>query len=134
MNLSHYSRVKTQFRHRGALIACLTDLGYDVETDTVIHGHHGEHTVDIAVRRAKGYGVGFVKSPDGTYDLVADWWGVAGTDERKITRELTQAAGAIQKEYAKKMVLEQTARDGFEIVSQTEEPDGTLRIVVRRWE
>ena len=132
--MSHYSRVKTQFHNREALLASLTNLGYEVETDTVIQGHHGEHTVDIAVRTTKGYGVGFVKSADGTYDLVADWWGVAGTDERKISQELAQQAGAIQKEYAKKMVIEQAARDGFEIVSQTEEQDGTLRIVVRRWE
>jgi hypothetical protein len=132
--MSHYSRVKTQFRHREALIACLKNLGYTVETDTVIQGHHGEHTVDIAVRKAKGYGVGFVKGPDGTYDMVADWWGVAGTDERKITQELQAQAGTIQKEYAKRMVIEQAAIDGFEVVSQTEEPDGTLRIVVRRWE
>ena len=96
--MSHYSRVKTQFRHREALLASLTGLGYEVETDTVIRGHHGEHIVDIAVRKAHGYGVGFVKSPDGSYDMVADWWGVAGTDERKITRELAQAAGAIQKD------------------------------------
>jgi hypothetical protein len=132
--MSHYSRVRTQFRHREALIACLKNLGYDVETDTVIRGHHGEHEVDIAVRKVKGYGVGFVKSPDGTYDMVADWWGVAGTDERKITQELAEQADAIQKEYAKKMVLEQAALDGFEVVSQTEEQDGTLRIVIRRWE
>ena len=132
--MSHYSRVKTQFRHREALIACLTSLGYEVEIDTVVRGHHGEHTVDIAVKTTKGYGVGFVKSPDGTYDMVADWWGVSGTDECKISQELAQQAGAIQKEYAKKMVLEQSARDGFEIVSQTEEQDGTLRIVMRRWE
>jgi hypothetical protein len=131
--MSHYSRVKTQFRHREALMTCLQNLGYQVETDTVVRGHHGEHTVDIAVKTTKGHGFGFVKSPDGTYDMVADWWGVSGTDERKITQELAQQAGAIQKEYAKKMVLEQSARDGFEIVSQTEEQDGTVRIVVRRW-
>jgi len=132
--MSHYSRVKTQFRHREALIACLLNLGYEVETDTTIKGHHGEHTVDIAIRKAKGYGVGFVKSPDGTYDMVTDWWGVAGADEQKMTRELALQARDIQKEYAKKMVLEQAALDGFEVVSQTEEKDGSLRIVVRRWE
>jgi hypothetical protein len=132
--MSHYSRVKTQFRHREALIACLKNLGYNVETDAIIKGHHGEHTVDIAVRKAKGYGVGFVKSPDGTFDMVADWWGVAGTDERMIMQELAAQADAIQKEYAKKMVLEQAVLDGFEVVSETEEQDGTLRIVVRRWE
>jgi hypothetical protein len=86
------------------------------------------------VRKTKGYGVGFIKSPDGTYDMVADWWGVTGIDERKITEELKKQAGTIQKEYAKKMVLEQAALDGFEVVSQTEELDGSLRIVVRRWE
>ena len=35
--MSHYSRVKTQFRHREALISCLNNLGYEVETDTVLH-------------------------------------------------------------------------------------------------
>ena len=132
--MSHYSRVKTQFRHRDALIACLRELGYTVEIDTVIRGHHGEHAVDIAVRQKKGHGIGFVKNPDGTYDMVADWWGVSGTDERKMTQDLARQAGTIQKEYAKRMVLDQVARDRFEIVSQTEENDGTLRIVVRRWE
>jgi hypothetical protein len=132
--MSHYSRVKTLFRHRDALVACLTSLGYEIEINTVIKGHHGEHSVDLAVKTTKGYGLGFVKSPDGTYDMVADWWGVSGTDERKISQALEQAAGKIQKEYAKKMVLEQAASDGFEIVSQDEEQDGTLRIVIRRWE
>jgi hypothetical protein len=130
--MSHFSRVKTQFRHREALTACLKNLGYEVETDTVIKGHHGEHEVDILAGKAKGYGVGFVKSPDGTYDMVADWWGVAGAGERKITQELAGQVDAIQKEYARKMVLEQAARDGFEVVSETREKDGTLRIVVRR--
>lgn len=132
--MSHYSRIKTQFHNREALIASLRNLGHEIETDTVIRGHHGEHTVDIAIGNLKGYGIGFVRSPDGTYDMVADWWGVKGSDERKIVKELEQQAGTIQKEYAKKMVLEQAARDGFEVISQAEEQDGTLRIVVRRWE
>ena len=45
--MSHYSRVKTQFRHHGALTACLKNLGYEVETDTVIRGHHGERLVVV---------------------------------------------------------------------------------------
>lgn len=131
--LSHYSRIRTQFHNREALIASLQQLGYAVETDTVIRGHNGEHHVDIAAK-LKGCGVGFVKSPDGSYDMVADWWGVAGTNERKLAQELAGAAGTIQKAYAQKMVLEQAKEDGFEVVSQTEEDDGTVRIVVRRWE
>ncbi len=131
--MSHYSRVRTTFHNREALIACLQQLGYEVETDTIVKGHHGEHMVDIAVKQ-KGYGVGFVRGADGTFDMVADWWGVAGTDERKMSQELAQAAGAIQKAYAEKMVLEQAKADGFEVVSQTEDEEGNLRIIVRRWE
>jgi len=65
--------------------------------------------------------------------MIADWWGVTGIGQKKIARELKQQADLIQQEYAKKMVLEQTARDGFEVVSQTADADGTIRIVVRRW-
>jgi cold shock CspA family protein len=131
--MSHFSRIHTQFRHREALIKCLVELGLTVETDTTVKGYHGQHTVDIAAKQSNGYGVGFVKNSDGTYDMVADWWGVSGTGQKKIADELKVQAEIIQKEYARKMVLEQTAKDGFEVVSQTNEADGTVRIVVRRW-
>jgi hypothetical protein len=132
IHMSHYSRIRTQFRHREALVQCLEKLGYTVETDTTIKGYRGQQAVDIAVKTAKGYGVGFVKNGD-TYDMVADWWGVAGAGEKKIAGEIERQAEQIQKEYAKAMVLEQTAKEGFEMVSQTNEADGTVRIVVRRW-
>lgn len=131
--MSHFSRIRTTFRHREALIQCMQELGYTVETDTTIKGYHGQHNVDIAVKKSGGYGLGFVKNPEGTYDMIADWWGVSGNGERTIAEELKQQAETIQKEYAKKIVLEQTAADGFDVVSETEETDGTVRIVVRRW-
>jgi len=130
--MSHYSRVRTQFRHREALIQCLEQLGYTVETDTMIRGYRGQHAVDIAVKTAKGYGVGFVRNGE-TYDMVADWWGVSGVGEKQLANELQEHAGRIQKEYAKAMVLEQAAKEGFSLVSQTDEADGTVRLVVRRW-
>ncbi|MDD1693207.1 MAG: DUF1257 domain-containing protein [Methanoregula sp.] len=131
--MSHFSRIRTTFRHREALIQCMQELGYTIEIDTTIKGYHGQHNVDIAVKKSGGYGLGFVKNPEGTYDLVADWYGVSGKSERKIAEELKRQAETIQKEYAKKMVLEQAVADGFEVVSETEEQDGTVRIVVRRW-
>jgi len=121
------------FRHREALIQCMQELGYSVEIDTTIRGYHGQHNVDIAVKKSGGYGLGFVKNPEGTYDLVADWYGISGKGEKKIAEELKKQAETIQKEYAKKMVLGQAVADGFELVSETEEQDGTVRIVVRRW-
>ena len=111
----------------------MQDLGYTVEVNTTISGYHGEHNVDIAAKKSTGYGLGFVMNPAGTYDLVADWWGISGKGEKKIVEELKCQAEILQKEYARKIVLEQTAADGFDLVSETEENDGTVRIVVRRW-
>jgi len=108
-------------------------MGYKVEENTTVQGSHGCHTVDIAATTKQGFGIGFVRNPDGVYDMVADWWGVKSRNQAKMVETLRIQAGSIQKEYAKKMVLEQTAKDGFEVVSQTEDTNGAVRIVVRRW-
>ena len=131
--MSHFSRIRTTFRHHEALVQCMQELGYSVETDTTIKGYHGLHNVDIAARKSNGYALGFVKNADGVYDLVADWWGVNGKNEQKVAEELKRQAGAIQQEYAKKMVLEQARKEGFELVSEKNEQDGTVQLVVRRW-
>ncbi len=89
--------------------------------------------MDIAVKTAGGYGIGFVRNGDDTYDMIADWWGVRGFGQKKIETELKRQAQTIQKEYARKIVLSETLKEGFEVVSQTEDIDGTVRIVVRRW-
>lgn len=131
--MSHFSRIRTQFRNREALIHCLHELGWTVETDAVVQGHRGQQVVDIAVKTARGYGIGFVQNSDGMYDMVADWWGVKDAGQKNILAELGQQAQKIQVEYAKSMVLEQTAKQGFGVVSETKDSDGTVRIVVRRW-
>jgi Protein of unknown function (DUF1257) len=132
--MSHFSRIRTKFRHRQALVECLTSLGYSVETDTTVKGYHDQHDVEIAARKSGEYGIGFVKNPDGTFDMVADLWGAGNRTQAKMAEELDAQSGIIQKAYAKKMVLEQARADGFDVVSQVEEKDGTLRIVVRRWQ
>ena len=67
------------------------------------------------------------------YDLVADWWGVSGKGEQKVVEELKRQAGTIQQEYAKRIVLDQARKEGFELVSERNENDGTVKLVVRRW-
>jgi hypothetical protein len=64
--------------------------------------------------------------------MVADWWGVRDTDRRAMER-VRDRITKIQKEYAVRNVLEQTKNQGFSVVEQTEESDGSVRIVVRRW-
>jgi len=130
--MSHFSRVKTTFRNRSLLSTCLKEMGYQVQEGGIIHGYHGVQRVDLAVTGKNGYGVGFVQNADGCYDLLADSWGVKGAD-RKILDSLRRDYPRIQQEYARAMVREQTAREGYTMVEEVEQDDGSVRIVVRRW-
>ena len=132
-DVSHFSRIKTRFRNRQTLVTCLTDMGFVVEPDTTIRGYRGLVNVEIAARNASGYDIGFIKSPDGSFDMVGDWWRAGGLKEQELAQALQARAKKIQQEYARRVVLEETRKEGFFVVQQVEEEDGTIRIVVRRW-
>lgn len=131
--MSHFSRIKTQFRNHDALVASLVELGFDVRTGTTIQGHRGQVNVDLAAKNRFGHEIGFVKNSDGSFDMVGDWWGKGGFREAELARTLQRQAGKIQQEYSRRIVLEETQREGFSVIQQVEDEDGTLRIVVRRW-
>lgn len=130
--MSHFSRIKTTFRNKSVLSLCLKEMGYQVQEGGTIRGYHGVQKVDLAVTGKNGYGVGFVQNADGCYDLLADSWGVRGSD-RKIQDALRRDYPRIQQKYARMLVREQTEREGYSLVEEVEQEDGSVRIVVRRW-
>lgn len=130
--MSHFSRVKTAFRDRDLLCMCLREMGYTVQEGGTIRGYHGLHQVDLAVTGKNGYGVGFVQNSDGCYDLMADSWALKGSD-RKILDSLRRDYPRMQRDYAKRVVHEQTAREGYTMIEEVEQDDGSVRMVVRRW-
>lgn len=130
--MSHFSRVKTTFRDRALLAQCLEEMGYCVQEDGLIRGYHGVRQVDLAVCGKSGYGVGFVRNDDGCYDLLADSWGVKGSDSRLLA-SLKENYPKIQREYARRAVKERIAAEGYTMVEEVEGEDGSIRILVRRW-
>jgi hypothetical protein len=131
--MSHFSRIKTQFRNREVLTACLTEMGFIVESDIAISGYRGLVNVDLRARNSAGHDIGFIKNADGSFDMVGDWSVKGGYKEQNLARQLQDQAGKIQQEYARRIVLEETGKEGFSIVREVEDEDGTIRIVVRRW-
>jgi hypothetical protein len=131
--VSHFSRIRTRFRNRNALLECLAEMGLSVEEETTIRGYRGLLNVDVAARSADGSEIGFLINGDGSFDLVADWWTKKGSGKGRIVRKLEEMAGRIQQEYTRRIVLEQARNDGFSVVEETGEKDGSIRIVVRRW-
>lgn len=131
--MSHFSRVKTEFRNRDALLSCLAGMGLSVEEDATIRGYRGLQNVDLAARSRNGSEIGFIRNSDGSYDMVADWWTKKGQGEEELARELQEMAGKVQQEYARRVVLEQTRSEGFSVMEEIQEQDGSIRIIVRRW-
>ena len=128
--MSHFTRLKTRIRDIEALMSCLREMGYRVEKGGTIGGFEGKRAVDVAVRMAQGYDVGFTRGRDGFYEVVADWWGVQEAKQGELTKQLEIA---VRRQYAISSTLQQLQTQGFNITDRTQLKDGAVRIVARRW-
>jgi hypothetical protein len=129
--MSHFSTVKTELRDRQALVEALTDLGHPpVEGKHEVRGYRGQTvTTDLAIPQPHGVDFGFRFNPDsGSYELVTDLelWKQPVPVERFLAR-LTQR-------YALRSILASTAEQGFQVSEQTNQLDGSIELVVTRWD
>jgi len=122
--LSHFSNVRTQIKSKADLVECLKTLGYEVVATTKVKGYSGDMHVDFAVEAPqKGYQIGF-RLRDGTYEIVADWWGVKGITEKKFISQ-------VRIEYAERKVRAYAKRKGFRIKVEKAK-EGRQLLLVRR--
>jgi Protein of unknown function (DUF1257) len=124
--MSHFTTIKVQIKDGQVLADTLLELGHHVEQNTFVRGYEGDTTsAEYVIRRDNGYDIGFQKDRDDSYEVVADFWGVA-IDE-------TQFANQIQQKYAHKMLLITAAERGYTIESEELLENGTVRVLVGRW-
>ena len=71
-----------------------------------------------------GYDIGFVER-GGSYELVADWWGIHDTDPKSFVRELTQR-------YSYRATRATLEDQGFALVDEEVAQDGRLHLTLRR--
>tara|TARA_Y100001968_G_scaffold44014_4_gene34109 strand:- start:4755 stop:5147 length:393 start_codon:yes stop_codon:yes gene_type:complete len=129
--MSHFSTVKTELRKREPLFQALIDLGYLPQIGkNVIRGYRGQTVqAEMTVKMSKGSDIGFRwNESTSTYELVADLdlWKEPVPVERFLS-QLTQ-------KYALNTVLAATAEEGFEIAEQKKNLDGSIELVVTRWD
>ncbi len=126
--MSHFSQIKTQIRNLASLQAALTDLEIDWKPGPrAVRGYRGQTcNAEIAIEQDNGYDVGF--SWNGKeYELVADlqyWQQNLSVDG--FLKRVTQR-------YAYHTVIQETARQGFQIAEQKQNQDGSIRLLVQRW-
>lgn len=129
--MSHFSTIQTELRDREALLAALGDLGYPAsEESQAVRGYRGQQvTADLAIRQEQGGDIGFrLNAESGCYELVADLdlWRQPVPVERFLSQ--------LNQRYALRTILAATAEEGFQVSEQTQQLDGSIELVVTRWD
>ena len=129
--MSHFSTVKTELRDRGSLLQALSDLGHNpTEGAQAVRGYRGQTvTCDLAITSEQGGDLGFLLNPEtGCYELVADLdlWRQSVPVERFLAQ--------LNQRYALHSILAASSQEGFQVQEQTNHLDGSIELVVTRWE
>jgi len=128
--MSHFSTVKTQLRKREPLLQALHDLGYCPQGERRVRGYRGQTVMaEVAVTMDKGGDIGFRwNDASQAYELVTDLdlWKQQIPVERFLSK-LTQR-------YAVNTLLSVTTEEGFEVAEERSNIDGSIELVVTRWD
>ncbi|MDC0834984.1 hypothetical protein AY599_18685 [Leptolyngbya valderiana BDU 20041] len=126
--MSHFSHIKTQIRNLSALQTALSELGIDWKAGPKeVRGYRGQtHTAEVVIEQDNGYDIGFSWNGQ-AYDLVADlqYWQQNGSVDRFINK--------VTQQYAFQTVMQETAKQGFQVSERQARQDGSIRLVLQRW-
>lgn len=125
--MSHFTTIRTRLVDQTHLLKALADLGHNVQQGPVkVQGYLSKTTLadfKIAIP-GKKYDIGFRRSADG-YEIMADWWGLSGINRTEFVRQLHQR-------YAYHAAREALTAEGFALVEEEQQQNGSLHLVLRR--
>ena len=129
--MSHFSTVKTELRQLEPLVQALNDLGYSPDQgERPVRGYRGQTvTADLAVSMDNGGDFGFrMNEKTGAYELVTD------LDLWKQTIPVERFLSKLTQRYALNTVLKASVTEGFQVAEQQVKQDGSIELVVTRWD
>jgi hypothetical protein len=123
--MSHITRIKTQILEKEYLLRALDDLGYRYEEGDLEINSVGKTRakVEIKVLMRMSFDIGFKKGAQG-YEIITDWWGVRGTNQKDFTARL-------QQRYAYHLTRARLEAQGFALVEE-QAKDGQIHLTLRR--
>ena len=129
--MSHFSTIKTELKEVKPLIKALNQLGYSInQGKKYVKGYKGQVTdVDISMELQGNTMVGFkFNKNSNSYELVTDvdLWNLDLPVERFISK-VTQM-------YAYNTIISKTEEDGYQVVEQQNKNDGSIELVLTKWE
>ncbi|MCA1904199.1 MAG: hypothetical protein CV045_11060 [Cyanobacteria bacterium M5B4] len=108
--MSHFSTLRTKISNAEILQQSLRDLGITVKTEAEVRGYNGQRLrADIVATLEGDYDLGWSRNSDGTFDLIADLWGVAKKHNQ------TELINAINQKYAINKTLAEVKQPGLNV-------------------
>ena len=129
--MSHFSTIKTKLKETEPLIKALDLLGYNPnQEEKFVKGYQGKFTaVDISLDLPGNTKVGFKwDNSSNSYELVTD------LDLWKYNLPVERFISKVTQMYAYQTIISQTQKDGYQIVEQKNENDGSIELVLTKWE
>ena len=107
--MSHFSTLRTKITDAVILTNSLRDLGINVQTNAEVRGYNGQQVrADIVAVLEGEYDLGWSQNSDGTFDLIADLWGVAKKHNQ------TELINSINQKYAVNKTLSEVKQRGLQ--------------------
>ena len=129
--MSHFSTIKTQLKESELLVKVLNNLGYSInQEEKFIKGYRGQFTaVDISMNLPSDTKVGFKwDNNSNSYELVTD------LDLWKYELPVERFISKVTQMYAYQTIIEKTKEDGYQIVEQKNQNDGSIELVLTKWD
>ena len=129
--MSHFSTIKTQLKDAEPLIKALNNLGYMIDQEKkFVKGYKGKFTaVDISMNLPNNTKVGFKwDNNSNAYELVTD------LDLWKFELPVERFISKVTQMYAYETIISKTKEDGYQIVEQKNQNDGSIELVLTKWD
>ena len=129
--MSHFSTIKTQLKVVEPLIKALNNLGYSInQEEKFVKGYRGKFTaVDISMNLPGDTKVGFKwDNNSNAYELVTD------LDLWKFEIPVERFISKVTQMYAYHTIISKTNEDGYQIVEQKNKNDGSIELVLTKWD
>ena len=129
--MSHFSTIKTQIKEAEPLIKALDNLGFTInQEEKFVKGYRGKFTaVDISMNLPGETKVGFKwNNNSNAYEIVTD------LDLWKFEIPVERFISKVTQMYAYQTIISKTQEDGYQIVEQKNKNDGSIELVLTKWE
>ena len=127
--MSHFTKIKTKLYDKVTIEKSLSDLNIAWEIDEKkVRGYKNqEQSAEIVIRQSNNHDIGF-KWNGNEYELVADlmFW-----DQKfSVNKFLNQ----INQRYAYNSIVQMSEREGFQLAQSENPQNGSVRLLLRKFQ